>query len=281
MLTTRSKITLARMIQAPILSLRHLFGLGAEFTTQRRGINWALDIQEGIDFSIFLLGAFEPSTVSAYEKYVQPGMAVLDIGANVGAHTLHLARLVGDSGRVLACEPTDWAVAKLRANIAKNPGFENRIDVRQVLLSDGADEILPENIHASWPLSPDGDVHPTLRARAMTTCGAKTSTLDALLAESNFDRIDFIKMDVDGYECQVLGGMTKTLKTFTPPIFMEFSPYGLEEKGGSLKQMMAALHKADYDLFRLTGGPALPRELSKLQGLVKDGAGINVIAKPN
>ena len=61
-------------------------------------INWRLDLLEGID----LLGSFEPLTVRAYRGIVRPGDTVLDIGANVGAHTLPLAQLVGETCRVIA-----------------------------------------------------------------------------------------------------------------------------------------------------------------------------------
>ena len=87
----------------------------AEF--KRGGLRWMLDLDEGIDFSIFLLGSFEPDAVRCFEKRIKPGDVVLDICANIGAHTLRLARLVGSSGRVLAFEPTIYAYAKLRSNL--------------------------------------------------------------------------------------------------------------------------------------------------------------------
>jgi FkbM family methyltransferase len=54
---------------------------------------------------------------------VKPGNAVLDIGRNIGAHTLPLAHLVGPHGRVIAFEPTAYAIRKMRANIALNAGL--------------------------------------------------------------------------------------------------------------------------------------------------------------
>ncbi len=94
---------------------------------RRRGVAWTLDLREGIDFSIWLLGAFELSTVRAYQRILRPGAIVLDIGANIGAHTLHLARAVGTEGKVWAIEPTDYAMGKLKTNIALNPELAPRI----------------------------------------------------------------------------------------------------------------------------------------------------------
>src|ERR1700732_2573671 len=115
MLTTRQKIALARTVQRPVIAWRGLATLGPVTTVRRRRVRWTLDLREGIDFSIWLLGAFELATVRAYERIVRPGDTVLDIGANIGAHVLHLARAVGAEGKVWAIEPTDYAINKLKA----------------------------------------------------------------------------------------------------------------------------------------------------------------------
>ena len=78
------------------------------------------------------MGAFEKRTVAAYSRLVRPGMTVIDIGANIGAHTLPLAKLVGPTGRVIAVEPTIWAVERLRANLDLNPPLRAIVDVHQV-----------------------------------------------------------------------------------------------------------------------------------------------------
>ena len=279
MLTTRQKIALAHAVQKPILLMRRLMGLGHEAPVRRMGINWCLDLREGIDFSIFLLGVFERSTLSAYRKIVTPGMTVLDIGANSGSHTLHLARLIGDSGRVIAFEPTQWAVEKLRKNIECNPTLSERIIVKHTMLTDTDNDEVPETIHSSWPLSPDGDVHPLLRARSMSTNGAAARTLDSMLAELAISSIGFIKIDVDGYECQVLGGMLETLKAFRPPILMEFSPYGLEEKGGSLACLVSQMSSVGYRFFRLGQNTPMPMDVVSLSKYSSDGMGFNIIAR--
>ena len=76
-----------------------------------------------IDFAIYLGGMFERNTALALRKLVRPSSLVLDIGANIGAHTLRLANLVGSSGRVFAFEPTDFAYSKLQANLDLNPAL--------------------------------------------------------------------------------------------------------------------------------------------------------------
>jgi FkbM family methyltransferase len=278
MLTTKTKIALARLAQRPVMWSRRLRGAGPNATVERRGLTWALDLNEGIDFAIYLLGAFEPETVRAYEKIVRPGMTVLDIGANVGAHTLHLARLVGDEGRVIAFEPTDWAFAKLTANLALNLEIARRVTPVQAFLVDRADREVEAEVPASWPL--DGrDVHPQLRGRAMTAEAAVATTLDDWLAAADIPRVDFIKMDVDGHECGVLAGAEKMLARDRPTILMELSPYILEERGGSLDGLLDQLEAVGYRLFGLTDGAPLPQDRAALARTIPVGAGINAVAR--
>jgi len=277
MLTTKTKIALARLAQRPVMWGRRLRGEGEDAAVTRRGLTWSLNLNEGIDFAIYLMGAFEPDTVRAYGDVVRPGMTVLDIGANVGAHTLPLARLVGNEGRVVAFEPTDWAFAKLKANLALSPEIAGRVTPVQAFLADRADCKLPNEVPASWPLDGRG-VHPKLRGRAMTAVGAFTTTLDAWLAATNIERVDFIKLDVDGYECAVLAGAGALLKRDRPVILLELSPYILGERGGSLDELLDRLEDAGYRLRRLTDDAPLPHDRAALTRYIPDGAGINAFA---
>ena len=105
------------------MAVRRMVGRGPLVETTRGGVRWNLDLGEGIDFAIWLRGCFEPSTLHALQRLVRPGATVLDIGANVGAHTLHLAAAVGSTGRVLAFEPVAESFRKLRTNVAANPSL--------------------------------------------------------------------------------------------------------------------------------------------------------------
>jgi hypothetical protein len=112
MLSTKSKIFIARVLLKPVIATRSLFRLPSSVITTRRGLTWSLDLTEGIDLAIFILGGFELKTLRRYKKLIREGDVVLDIGANVGSHTLPLAQLVGHAGKVFAFEPTAWAFEK-------------------------------------------------------------------------------------------------------------------------------------------------------------------------
>src|SRR2546429_242397 len=125
-LTTKTKIALASMAYRVIAAGRAVLGRDDHVITERGGLKWDLDLREGIDFSIYLLGAFERSTVVTLQKLAISGGVIFDIGANIGAHTLGLARSAGAKGRVFAIEPSDFAFTKLKRNLALNPELESQ-----------------------------------------------------------------------------------------------------------------------------------------------------------
>jgi len=242
---------------------------------------WSLDLSEGIDFSIYLLGAFERSTVMTLEKLVKPGDVVFDIGANIGAHTLGLARCVGPAGKVFAFEPTDFAFDKLKRNLALNPGLQARTYPRQVLLAEAPAEEAPKEIFASWPLEKDASVHPKHRGRLVTARNATVDTLDRVVEREGIERLNVIKIDVDGHELPVLQGGLAGLTKFRPVLVMEMSPYVHAEEHNSFADLVALLRDAGYSIQDATTWAPLPLEESELEALIPDGASINVIARPD
>jgi FkbM family methyltransferase len=248
MLSTKTKIQLAKALFSVVSFARGLSGLKNVGVFKRRGVNWELDLSQGIDFAIFLQGAFEPETVRFYSKIIKPGDVVIDIGANIGAHTLHFAKLVGPTGRVIAFEPTDYAFSKLQRNLELNPELQKRVVAKQFLLDSG-EGIKPNAIPSSWELcdnrkSQKHDVH----------CGTYNSldaacvhTLDNAMESMGNPKIQLLKLDVDGYELQVLKGAHATLLRNQPDIIMEIVPYIYKEHGYNLETLLNLL--TPYEFF--------------------------------
>lgn len=280
MLKTKQKIKLARLLQVVVMGSRRLFGLGFSTRVRRRGILWELDLREGIDFSIWLLGSFEPETVRCYQEIVRPGDTVLDIGANIGAHTLLLAQEVGPTGRVVAFEPTDYAVAKLRKSAALNPTINERIVSLQLMLGDSNDSRAPlPQLYSSWPLKEEDGLHHLHQGRLMSTSGARARTLDAVVAELGLTRVDCIKLDIDGAECDMLRGARQVLAEWRPVIIMELAPYVLEERGSSLAELIEILIGYGYVLHEAGSERPLSTNTQTVQAMIPPGASLNVVAR--
>jgi FkbM family methyltransferase len=280
MLDTRTKISIARALSRMLCAARSQVGRDSEdVDVVRGGLRWRLNLREGIDLAIYLLGAFERSTVRAYSRIVKPGDTVLDIGANIGAHTLRLAELVGSRGRVVAYEPTAYAAARLRRNLHLNPELVQRVTVAQVMLTDSDDQIPEREVYSSWPLGGSDDVHALHRGLLKSTEGACAISLDSHVANLHLKTIGFVKMDVDGFECHVLGGARCTLECHRPVILMELAPYLYRERGRSWEELLSLLSAAGYSLFSLDGRRELPMDPRRLGAMIPSNCSINVIAK--
>ena len=264
------------------MAARRVLGLDSIVEVSRRGVRWRLDLAEGIDFAIYLLGSFESTTVDAYSRFAELGTVALDLGANIGAHTMHLARAVGPKGLVVAFEPTDYAFSKLTANIALNPTLAPRIKTCQLMLLENEIASVPEAICSSWPLKTEEGLHPGHFGKLMAAHSARGTTLDRAIAEllPGNPRISLIKMDVDGYECRLLRGAKQTLNKHRPLIVMEMSPYVLEEMQNSVEELVALLVECGYGLRDLSARRSLPLEGRALRSMIPWGAGINVLAVP-
>lgn len=280
MLDTPKKLALAKWISAVLRRLRRWVGLSDRVRLKRRGIHWDLDLAEGIDLSIYLLGAFEPRLVRAYRALIRPGACILDIGANIGAHTLQFARLVGDRGKVVAYEPTAYAFDKLRANLRLNPALAGRVTALQVMLVARADQTLATDVVSSWPLDarPKDGRH-SLGAVRETT-GAVALTLDESLRRTGVSTVDFVKVDVDGNELDVLRGAESLMRERRPTLFLELAPYEYRNPE-DFDAMLEILWRLGYELRTIVRSTALPRDARKLRARIPALGSINVIASPS
>jgi FkbM family methyltransferase len=275
---TTHKIAIARLLYRVVHGARALFGRGDRQIVVRKGIAYDLDMAQGIDLAIYL-GKFERRTALALSELVQSSSLVLDIGANIGAHTLHLANLVGPDGRVFAFEPTDFAFRKLQRNLELNPVLSPRLKVFHCFLSERDDASVPGAVYSSWPLVGDSELHAKHLGREMETLSARGRELDSVLAEYADRKVQLVKIDVDGFECSVLKGATKMLREDKPIFVMELSPYVLEERGGSLAELLSFFIPNGYSFFDEWTGDRLPSTAQELGKLVADGAGMNIIAR--
>jgi FkbM family methyltransferase len=276
---TTHKIVAARAIYRAVRAGRTLLGRTDREIFVRDGISYDLDLSQGIDFAIYLGDMFEPSTAIALSKLTEPASLVLDIGANIGAHTLRLAKLVGPKGRVLAFEPTDFAFRKLRRNLDLNPSLASRVDAFHCFLTATDGTVVPDAIYSSWPLVAEAGLHPKHLGREMQTDSAQARSLDSILAEHADRKVQLVKLDVDGFECDVLRGAPSLLRDARPTFVMELAPYVLDERGASLDQLLSYFIPNGYFFYHERTQKRLPSTAKELQALVASGESMNVIAR--
>jgi FkbM family methyltransferase len=275
---TVHKIALARTLYRVVRMGRTLAGQPDHGVFTRDGLAYELDLSQGIDFAIFL-GIYERWTRAALRNLVAPSALALDIGANIGAHTLHLAQLVGPSGKVIAFEPTDFAFRKLRRNLDLNPSLAGRVTASHCFLTSDDEVSVPQAVYSSWPLERQAGLHAKHLGREMDTASARARSLDSVLGEFGNRKVQLVKLDVDGFECDVLSGATTLLREVRPIFVMELAPYGLQERGTSLEQLLSYFVPNGYAFYDERTNKRLPSSALELNRMIADGSGFNVVAR--
>jgi FkbM family methyltransferase len=210
----------------------------------------------------FWSGHYEDVFTDLLAALLQPGMTVLDAGANVGLIGLRLAsrlRSLG-GGRVLLVEPIPANAHLIRASIREN-GLEPLCEVFEVGLSDksGSATLLAEG--GANRSGNAGLLAPRRFRRGLTPIEIPLRTLDQLASDDGPPGIDLVKIDVEGAELAALRGGIASVTRSRPLIFGEFNPALMERHGGALPQVMDLLGPLGYESFVVTG----TRELTRMR----------------
>ena len=239
------------------------------------GITYELDLNEMIDSAIYYAGCYEPQTTRAIERLCKPGMTVLDVGANVGCHTLRFAKLTGPQGKVIAFEPMSWAFAKLQRNVQLND-FDNII-LERIALSNQNEDNQVVNLRCSWPLSgfDDTQLHPIDGGYIMEDM-TSFITLDDYVKKQAVGKIDLVKLDVDGHELKVIQGAVETLRLHKPIIIMELGVFTLEEAGDHVTELVSLLLDLGYRFYSERTMTTFPSTDAMINSIPNKGV-INVI----
>lgn len=241
------------------------------------GITYELDLDELMDSLIYFEGSVEPDTTGAINKLCKEGMTVIDIGANIGCHTLRFAKLVGPRGKVIAFEPMSWAFSKLIRNIALN-NFNNII-LEKTALSNKNNENQEVNFPCSWPISGIDDFKRYLAHQAnIMKDVVDFITLDDYVSKKGMSKIDLIKLDVDGYEFKVIRGALETLKLHNPIIIMELCVYTLKEMGDKVTDLVSLLSDLGYKFYSENDMKRFPSTDTMINSIPKE-ASINVVLR--
>jgi FkbM family methyltransferase len=166
----------------------------------------------------------------------QPGQVFLDIGAHVGWYAIQAARAVGPSGQVVAIEPAPRNRLQLENNINLN-GITNVTIVPQAVWSHAG--------KVKW----QGDSAESVWHKIDESSGIETVdavTVDDLVRRFALNRVDWIKLDIEGAEVEVLKGAAQSIQRFHPALFIEVH--------GTLHALEAFLTEFGYSIDKKTFG---------------------------
>lgn len=201
-------------------------------------------------------GTYEPALVRFLSTRDLRGWTCVDIGANVGAVALFLAKLVGENGHVYAIEPGPPNLARLRKNFDLNPALAAHTN------------IIPKGIGRTpselWWAEEKGNPGNAMLAQEGSH-RIPVDTLDNIVREFDIDHVDFIKIDVEGMELDVMQGGWQTLHRMRPVLYFEtLARYGDVHSGSNFQQIETFLAgECGYELFRISASGELQPVLGR------------------
>ncbi|HWO41618.1 MAG TPA: FkbM family methyltransferase [Candidatus Eisenbacteria bacterium] len=204
-----------------------------------------VDLSSSIEYDLLFRGCHEPEIANLIKHTVRPGDICLDIGANVGAHALTMAKFAGPAGRVIAVEPHPYMCARLRQNVALN--HLTNVTVVEAALFDkngpinlyGFDEA--EFHRGGSSLVPGDGARVPIQVRAI-----RGSTLRV---ECRIDSCSLLKIDVEGAEGIVLSELADLISSHRPVIICEYKRQHWEKFGQQIGSIVERLKAWDYELY--------------------------------
>jgi FkbM family methyltransferase len=222
---------------------RRSWGIETIVPLDRQGLRVHAHTANYFEWHVFFLGTYEPEIADVLYGLIRPGRHAIDVGANVGIHTLRMS-LAAQSGRVLACEPTATVCERLRANLALNRTANVSVHPVAVSARSGMLALYPSPAPWSYfTFDPEDD---TSRSPEMVPA----VTLDDLVEAEAMSGVDVIKIDTDGFEGAVLDGAQRLLAREHPALVFEYTAGSWARAGYSWSRVLTGLARLGYVSFR-------------------------------
>jgi FkbM family methyltransferase len=216
---------------------------GKSYVVVRQKIRWKLRPECMVQRSVYLYGDWESYDSREFIRALKPDGVVLDIGAYFGYYSMLACRHAGPKASVYAFEPFPKNFEILEENKRLN-GFDSLVCVN-LAVADRASEwsfrVAPTTNLGSGGLTANTATNGANQVRAIT--------VDDFVAQQGLDRVDLIKMDVEGAEVLALAGAGKTLRRFRPVMMVELDPGKLKLLGETPQHLVQRIRDLGYRMF--------------------------------
>ena len=216
-------------------------------TKAKHGFQVELDLSEYLQAWIYTFGSYELPTVKFIRSTLKPGAACIDVGAQIGYITLVMASSQDRNVSVLSFEPEDANYAHLQRNLELND-LKNVTTVQKAVSSE------PGSIKLYLSADENAGTHSTVFVEGNVSekfIEIPCTTLDDEISSRGMQRLDLIKIDVEGAEIDVIRGATNTLKSLKPTIIAELSDALQEAAGFTCAQFKQYMIDLGYSPFTI------------------------------
>lgn len=212
---------------------------------KRNGVYYRLDISDYQEWLVYFY--HENDSSNHILKHIDGAEIIFDIGGNIGQTALNIAKYKAEKkqpAQIISFEPYNENYEKFKYNLQLNKTIKN-ISIENIALGSTTNTI---KIFKECVTNSGGNR--VVYNEEENTEGIEETpqiTLDNYVYEKGLSKIDLIKIDVEGYELEVLKGATSTLQKLRPVLLLEFDSLNLKKQGSSAKELLNFLKSIDYN----------------------------------
>ncbi|HEY6504857.1 MAG TPA: FkbM family methyltransferase [Chitinophagaceae bacterium] len=233
-----------------VIPTNNLYRKGTFRNVVRNGVVYELDISDYQEWMVY----FEQKGDAPFniENYLREDAIIFDIGANIGQTSLTMWKSLKHC-RIYSFEPYPETYQKMLKNISLNNARKSIIPV-DIALGSKEEEVAMFQ-HCEVNSGSNTIVFDDLSNKSGLK-KIRMMSLDQYVNNAGLERMDFIKIDVEGFEYEVLCGAVETLAKWKPSLFVEIDDNNLSEHGSSVNQVIEKLKEMGYDIRKhQTGKP--------------------------
>jgi FkbM family methyltransferase len=231
--------------------LRQIFNISliGEYVETRGGLRWAMDAADYTQQDLFWSGAKDAAEVREALRHVPKGGVMFDLGANFGYYAITVASALHGDCRIYAFEPNPSTMQRFRKNVELN-------GTRGLHLLDMGLSDVPGHAMVVETPAHSGAAY----LRQTSRLGVPVTTLDIFCEQHGIDRLDLIKMDIEGAELRALRGGIETFKRFRPAMLIELNPETFGREGYSVLDLVIFLEDLGYALWDVGSRARITRD---------------------
>lgn len=216
---------------------------------RRNNINFCLDISDYQNWLVYF-GLNEDRPIGLY-NLVKKNSVIIDVGSNIGQTAMTFAQISSENSLIYGFEPDPINYTKAVGNLKLNK-FKN-IVYKNIGLGSSKGE-LPLKIDT--PANRGGN-RIDLKNVSENSVRIEIERFDDVILELKIDKIDLVKIDVEGFELEVLKGAENSLKIYKPLLFIEIDDRNLSQQGASARELLNYLNKIGYTCIQSESGKTI------------------------
>lgn len=228
--------------------LREIFkvSLEGEYVEWRGGLRWAINPGDYIQQDLFWSSAKDAADIREALRSMPKGGVMFDLGANFGYYSIKIATELRGDCCVYAFEPNPVTMERFRKNLQLNSSRGVHPQAEGLSDAPGRASVVDPPGHSGAAyldqvIGPGPDISDSIHV----------TTLDLFCEQRNIDRIDLIKMDIEGAELRALRGGVETIRRLKPVILIELNPDTLGRDGCSVRDVVVFLEDLGYAIYNV------------------------------